>query len=83
MLKTLLEQAVNKLGDYTVVCFINALNKCEEDQVQDIVKFFKHIGDLAVTKGIYFQVYFSSSHYPYITISHSVELTLEGQEGHT
>jgi ankyrin repeat protein len=82
-LKTLLEQAVRSLGDSSVVCFIDALDECEEEQVRDMIQFFEHIGDLAVSNGFRFQVCFSSRHYPYITIRHGLELVLEGQEGHS
>jgi ankyrin repeat protein len=82
-LKTLLEQAIRSLGDSYVVCFIDALDECEEEQVRDMIQFFEHIGDLAVSNGIRFQVCFSSRHYPYITIRHGLELVLEEQEGHS
>jgi ankyrin repeat protein len=82
LLKTLLEQAIRSLGDSSVVCLIDALDECEEEQVRDMVQFFEHMGDLAVSNGIRFQVCFSSRHYPYVTIRNGLELVLEGQEGH-
>ncbi|RYN72660.1 hypothetical protein AA0120_g12741 [Alternaria tenuissima] len=82
-LKTLLEQAILGLGDSSVVCLIDALDECEEEQVRDMIQFFEHMGDLAVSNGIRFQVCFSSRHYPYITIRNGLELVLEGQEGHS
>ncbi|KAH7061790.1 ankyrin repeat domain-containing protein [Paraphoma chrysanthemicola] len=82
-LKSLLEQAIRALGDSSVVCFIDALDECEEEQVRVMIQFFEHIGDLAVSNGIRFQVCFSSRHYPYITIRNGLELVLEGQEGHS
>jgi hypothetical protein len=82
-LKTLLEQAIRALGNSSVVCLIDALDECEEEQVRDMIQFFEHIGDLAVSIGIRFQVCFSSRHYPYITIRNGLELVLEGQEGHS
>ncbi|KAH7060974.1 Pfs, NB-ARC and ankyrin domain protein [Paraphoma chrysanthemicola] len=81
-LKTLLEQAIRSLGNSSVVCLIDALDECEEEQVRDMIQFFEHISDLAVSNGIRFQVCFSSRHYPYITIRNGLELVLEGQEGH-
>ncbi|KAJ4341292.1 hypothetical protein N0V95_007279 [Ascochyta clinopodiicola] len=81
-LKALLEQAIQSLGDLSIVCFIDTLNECEKEQVQDMIQFFEHVGDLAVSRGTRFQVCFSSRHYPHITIRHGVELVLEGQEGH-
>jgi ankyrin repeat protein len=82
-LTTLLEQAIRSLGDSSVVCFIDALDECEEQQIRDMVQFFEHMGHLAVSNGIRFQVCFSSRHYPHITIQNGLELKLEGQEGHS
>ncbi|KAF2818148.1 Pfs, NB-ARC and ankyrin domain protein [Ophiobolus disseminans] len=82
-LKTMLEQAIRALGDSSVVCFVDALDECEEEQVRDMIQFFEHIGDLAVLHNIRFQVCFSSRHYPHITIRNGFELVLEGQEGHS
>jgi ankyrin repeat protein len=82
-LKTLLEQAIQSLGDSSVICLIDALDECEEEQVRDMIQFFEYIGDLAVSNGIRFQVCFSSRHYPHITIRNGLELVLEGQEGHS
>jgi hypothetical protein len=82
-LRTLLEQAIRGLGDSSVVCFIDALDECEEEQVRGMIQFFERIGDLAVSRGIRFQVCFSSRHYPHITIRHGLELVLDGQEGHS
>ena len=82
-LKALLEQVILSLGDSSVVCFIDALDECDERQIRDMVSFFEHIGELAVSAQIRFQVCFSSRHYPHITIGRGLGLVLEGQEGHT
>jgi len=82
LLKDLFERAVQNLGRSWVVCFIDALDECNYDQVRDMVSFFERIGELAILSNIQFQVCFSSRHYPYITIAHGLELVLEGQEGH-
>jgi ankyrin repeat protein len=82
-LKTLMEQAIRALGKSSVVCFIDALDECEEEQIRDMIQFFEHIGELAVSNGIHFQVCFSSRHYPHITIKKGLDVVLEGQEGHS
>jgi hypothetical protein len=82
-LKALLEQAIQGLGKSTGICFIDALDECDDAMVWDMLQFFEHIGKLVVSKGISFQVCFSSRHYPNITITRGLELELEGQEGHT
>ncbi|GFF34521.1 LOW QUALITY PROTEIN: ankyrin repeat domain-containing protein 50 [Aspergillus udagawae] len=82
LLKDLLEQAILRLEQSSLVCFIDALDECAEHQVRDMISFFEHVGELAVDAGIHFRVLFSSRHYPYITIKRGLELILEGQEGH-
>jgi ankyrin repeat protein len=81
-LKTLLEQAIQSLGESSVVCFIDALDECEEQQVREMIQFFEHIGELTASAGIGFRTCFSSRHYPHITIQKGLDLVLEGQEGH-
>lgn len=82
-LQVLLEQAIMSLENLSVVCFIDALDECHEEQVRDMVQFFEQIGESAVSTGIRFQVCFSSRHYPHISLRYGLELVLEGQEGHT
>jgi ankyrin repeat protein len=80
-LKSLLEQAVQNLRESSIVCFIDALDECEEEQVRDMIQFFERV--LSVSPGIRFQVCFASRHYPHITIRNGRSLVLEGQEGHS
>jgi ankyrin repeat protein len=82
-LQLMLERALTLLRDCSVVCFIDALDECDEQQIRDMINFFEHIGDLSVSAGIGFQIYFSSRHYPHITIQKGLGLVLEGQEGHS
>ena len=81
-LKTLLRKAIERLGASSVVCFIDALDECEERQIRDMISFFEQVGELTVSEGIKFRVCFASRHYPHITIRKGLSLTLEGQEGH-
>ncbi|RHZ50580.1 hypothetical protein CDV55_101959 [Aspergillus turcosus] len=82
LLKDLFEQAILRLEKSSLVCFIDALDECVEHQVRDMISFFEQVGELAVEAGIHFRIFFSSRHYPYITIKRGLELVLEGQEGH-
>ncbi|KAF4205337.1 hypothetical protein CNMCM8927_006339 [Aspergillus lentulus] len=82
LLKDLCEQAILRLEQSSLMCFIDALDECAEHQVRDMMSFFEHVGELAVDAGIRFRVLFSSRHYPYITIKRGMELILEGQPGH-
>jgi ankyrin repeat protein len=81
-LKDLFREAIHSLGELAVVCFIDALDECDQAEVRDMVAFFQRLGDLTVPLGVRFRVFFSSRHYPHITISHGIDFVLEGQEGH-
>lgn len=83
LLEALLEQIIPNLKGSSVVCFIDALDECDEQQIRDMVSFFERIGELSISSGAHFRVCFSSRHYPYITIQKGLELVLEGQEGHS
>ncbi|KAI5364440.1 hypothetical protein J4E82_011451, partial [Alternaria postmessia] len=78
-----LQQAVLSLGDTPVICFIDALDECEQWQVRSMISFFENLGELAVSSGRSFRVCLSSRHYPEVTIRRGISLVLEGQEGHT
>ena len=82
MVKNLFGHAIEKLGQHRLTCFIDALDECEEDQVREMVAFFEHLGQLAVSSQFRFLVCFSSRHYPHIMIEKGIQLILEGQEGH-
>jgi len=81
-LKDLFQQTIQSLGHEPVICFIDALDECNENEIRDMVAFFQHLGALSIQGGIQFRVFFSSRHYPHITILRGLSLILEGQEGH-
>ena len=81
-LKELFESAIQMLERSPVLCFIDALDECEEGQIRDMVTFFQQLGEQAASTGIQLQVCFASRHYPHITITKGLSLVLEGQEGH-
>jgi ankyrin repeat protein len=82
-LKSMLQLAIQSLGNSSVVCFIDALDECEVAQIRDMVHFLERTSDLAMAGNVNFQVCFSSRHYPHITMRHGLELVLEREEGHT
>jgi hypothetical protein len=81
-LEAQLEQVLLSLGETPVICFIDALDECEQWQVRSMISFFEHLGELAVSSGRSFMVCFSSRHYPEVTIRRGISLVLEGQDGH-
>jgi hypothetical protein len=82
-LQVALERTIMLLGGCSVVCFIDALDECEEQQIRDMIRFFDRVGERTASAGIGFQICFSSRHYPHITIQKRLSLVLEGQEGHS
>ncbi|KAF5529138.1 ankyrin 3 [Fusarium mexicanum] len=81
-LRALFEQAVEGLGNSSVVVFIDALDECDESEIRSMVSSFKSLGNLSAAEGISFQVCLASRHYPHITMPKKIELVLEVQEGH-
>ncbi|KAM0553312.1 hypothetical protein ACHAPJ_007325 [Fusarium lateritium] len=81
-LKTLFDEAVRQLAQSSLLCFIDALDECDEHQIRDMISFFSQLGDTTTSSGIAFRVCFASRHYPHITISKGLILIIEGQEGH-
>ncbi|KAF2025157.1 HET-domain-containing protein [Setomelanomma holmii] len=77
ILELLFEEALQRLGETSVICFIDALDECDESLVRDMVRSFEHIGALAVGHNVRFQICFSSRHYPHITINKGLSLALE------
>ncbi|KAL2817725.1 hypothetical protein BDW59DRAFT_152404 [Aspergillus cavernicola] len=82
LLQDLLRAAIGMLDQECLVVFIDALDECDEYQVEEMVDFFEGLGEHAVSGGKSFLTCFSSRHYPYIDIEHGLKLTLELQEGH-
>ncbi|BCS25933.1 Pfs, NB-ARC and Ankyrin domain protein [Aspergillus puulaauensis] len=83
LLQEVFQKAIQSLGESAIMCFIDALDECEEMQIRDMLRFFEDMAGLAVKAGIRFNVLFASRHYPHITIKKGLELTLEGQKGHS
>lgn len=65
------------------MCFIDALDECNERNIRNMLSFFEHLGELATSMGIQFRICFSSRHYPHIMITKGLDLALEWQEGHS
>ncbi|XHG02956.1 hypothetical protein AWENTII_006276 [Aspergillus wentii] len=81
-IKSLFENAVENLGQRPLLCFVDALDECEEDSIRDMLYFFQQLGERAILSHRQFYVCLSSRHYPHISIDTKIELVLENQEGH-
>ncbi|OAG35173.1 hypothetical protein AYO21_10632 [Fonsecaea monophora] len=78
----LLSTAVTRLGDRRLTCFIDALDECEEQQIQEMIIFFEELGQDALHYGTQLYICFASRHYPTIDIQYGRQLTLETEDGH-
>lgn len=81
-LQSMFKQTILGLGQCSAVCFIDALDECDEDQVRDMVAFLERLSTAAVSSGINFRVCFASRPYPNISIAKGLTLKLEAQAGH-
>ncbi|KAI0883242.1 uncharacterized protein GGS22DRAFT_37755 [Annulohypoxylon maeteangense] len=78
----LLGRAIGRLRDQPLVCYIDALDECPEDQVRFMVDQFRKISNRATKSGSGFKICLSSRHYPNISIRKSLSLTLEEHYQH-
>ena len=74
--------AVKGLQQHRLVCFIDALDECKENEVRELVEFLEGLRDTAVSFRTSLNICLSSRHYPHIRIQKGIQLTVEGQDGH-
>ncbi|KAJ4327369.1 hypothetical protein N0V84_002140 [Fusarium piperis] len=82
LLRGLLRSVVENLGEESLTCFVDALDECDEEEVEGMVEYFEDLGICAIFNRTHLRICFSSRHYPHIDIQHGRQLTLELQEGH-
>ncbi|GKZ71959.1 hypothetical protein AnigIFM50267_008005 [Aspergillus niger] len=75
-------RSISRLSGRRVICFIDALDECEEEEVRAMIDFIQSLGEHAISSRVQLHVCFSSRHYPHIAIEKGLELILEDQEGH-
>lgn len=83
VLKDLFSDAILGLGQRSLVCLVDALDECDEQQILDMVQHFEDMAEQSEENNINFRVCFSSRPYPYISVKRAVRLTLEDQKGHS
>ncbi|OTA83961.1 hypothetical protein M434DRAFT_175951 [Hypoxylon sp. CO27-5] len=81
-LQNLLRQAIEQFGDRPLVCYIDALDECPEDQVRDMIGYFQTILERTARSRCNFKICLSSRPYPNIAIVNSLILVLEGYYQH-
>src|SRR5947207_8972551 len=78
----MLSKVVEALENRTLLCFIDALDECNEDQVADMISFFEEVGERAADANTRLHICLSSRHYPSIIIRRGFEVILEDEEEH-
>ncbi|KAM3444331.1 hypothetical protein MY4824_000220 [Beauveria thailandica] len=82
VLQDLLRSALTKLGQIPLAIFVDALDECSSDQVEELVEYFEALGEDAEQNGLRLNICFSSRYYPYIDIQYGLKIKLEAQGGH-
>lgn len=82
-LASLFRDTVGSLRRRKLICFVDALDECDEEQVATMIELFEDLGETAVSSGTRFYLCLSSRHYPHVTIQPCLRRTLEDQLGHT
>ena len=82
VLRSVFQDVIENLASEHLICYVDALDECTEDDVKDMVSFFEDLGEFSVSSGTKFHVCFASRHYPHITIERSESIVLEDQDGH-
>ncbi|KAH8898200.1 hypothetical protein GQ53DRAFT_802609 [Thozetella sp. PMI_491] len=84
LLKNIFEQTVRMAGARRkpIICLIDALDECKEDDIRDMVLFFEHIIERNKRFLSSFRICLASRHYPHITITRGLTPILEDQPGH-
>ncbi|OJJ30425.1 hypothetical protein ASPWEDRAFT_142843, partial [Aspergillus wentii DTO 134E9] len=82
-LQSLFLSTVKALRQKAVICFIDALDECDEDEVRDMVDFLADLSETTELSLGALHICFASRHYPHITFDKGLELILENQQGHS
>lgn len=80
-IQNLFERAIMQLNQQSLMCFVDALDECKEDQVREMVDFFEQLSALPGAARL--RICFSSRHYPNITTMNATQLVLERQVDHS
>lgn len=83
VLQNLFQHIVENLGQRKLICFIDALDECDENQVWTMIDLLQDLGNIASRNSKRFHVCLSSRHYPRVEIQPCLRQTLEHQKGHT
>jgi hypothetical protein len=82
LLRAVFKDTIAAMGQNGITCYIDAMDECRHEDVEDIIRFFDDLVEFAVGQTRRFSICLSSRHYPNLGIGKGVELVLEHQSGH-
>ncbi|KAI1648973.1 nacht and ankyrin domain-containing protein [Daldinia loculata] len=82
LLRSLFEDLILAMDETSIICFIDALDECEERQIRDMLYFLHNISQKIASSGTHLHICFASRHYPHITVTKGLTLVIEGRQEH-
>jgi ankyrin repeat protein len=83
ILQNMLREALLNFGNTTqFICYIDALDECDEDAIRLAIEYFEDLGELAISQDVKIFICFASRHYPNITMQRYQALDLDAQSDH-
>ncbi|KAI1474855.1 hypothetical protein F4774DRAFT_317948 [Daldinia eschscholtzii] len=82
-LKDLFEKTILGIRKPAVICFIDALDECEDQQIRDMLYFLRNVGQKASLHGTRLHICLASRHYPHITVPKGLTLVIEHRQEHS
>lgn len=81
-LQDMLRGVLKRQASTPLAIFVDALDECPVNQVEELIEYFEEVCKAAVLHGAPLTICFSSRYYPQIDIQYSHTIDLEEQEGH-
>lgn len=82
ILQDLLRSSLHKLAEWPLAIFVDALDECPLEQVEELIEYFEDLGEHAEQSSWRLNICFSSRYYPHVDIQYGRKLNLEVQDGH-
>jgi hypothetical protein len=81
-LEDFIRSIINKRQSKALLLLVDALDKCNDRDVRDVVAFLESLSVGAVEARVTLRICLSSRHYPYVSMRKALELTVEASEEH-
>ncbi|KAI3316990.1 hypothetical protein HD806DRAFT_516321 [Xylariaceae sp. AK1471] len=81
-LENLFKRAILAMGACSPICFIDALDECDESEIRRMLGFFQDVSEQALLSGIKLHTCLTSRYYPNITVKKGLIVRLEDKGHH-